>query len=190
MEPEVATPPNVLQLRVTLRAHLPIWRSLLVSPDATLADLHRVLQCVFDWDNDHEHLFTQNDVDYGPLGPDAFEDDRDERATPIGDLLKKPGDALIYLYDFGDEWCHDIQVEAARPLAPGEAVPSCLAGEGASPPMDIGGAFGYEAALEILHNPNHEEYEEMVEAFGPDFDTATFDPKQANDAIARMKRRK
>jgi hypothetical protein len=49
-----------------------------------------------------------------------------------------------------------------------------LAGRRACPPEDIGGIHGYMHLLEVLGNPDHEEYEEMADRFNLDF----FDPAQ------------
>lgn len=38
-------------------------------------------------------------------------------------------------------------------------LPLLIAGEGNTPPEDVGGESGYEEFLEIMANPSHEEYE-------------------------------
>jgi len=49
-KPEPDSPLSVYQLRVVLRGISPlIWRRLLVRSDATLAELHAVLQVAFSW---------------------------------------------------------------------------------------------------------------------------------------------
>ncbi|EOC99999.1 plasmid pRiA4b ORF-3 family protein [Caldisalinibacter kiritimatiensis] len=37
--------------------------------------------------------------------------------------------------------------------------PICIEGEGACPPEDVGGIGGYEEFLEVINDPNHEDYE-------------------------------
>jgi Plasmid pRiA4b ORF-3-like protein len=50
--------PDIYQLRIVLRGISPlIWRRLLVRSDTTLAQLHLVLQILFDWSNEHLHHF-------------------------------------------------------------------------------------------------------------------------------------
>lgn len=54
-----ASPIDVYQLRVVLRGISPlIWRGLLLRGDATLADLHDVLQIAFGWEDYHLHRFS------------------------------------------------------------------------------------------------------------------------------------
>jgi len=55
--------------------------------------------------------------------------------------------------------------------------PVCTAGKRGAVPEDIGGICGYENMLEILKDPEHEEYEDTVEWLGEYFDPEYFDPK-------------
>ena len=50
---------------------------------------------------------------------------------------------FVYVYDFGDSWVHDITVENIDQDDELDC-PICLAGKGACPPEDCGGAWGYE----------------------------------------------
>src|SRR5712664_2174397 len=72
--------PSIYQLRITLREISPlIWRRLLVCSGTTLAQLHIILQIVFDWSGEHlldagvdvafvqdrlGHANIQNTIDY------------------------------------------------------------------------------------------------------------------------------
>jgi hypothetical protein len=62
------------------------------------------------------------------------------------------------MYDFGDEWLHELVVQASLPVHP-EApdVPDCVSCTRASPPEDCGGVPGYEDALfhAFLSGPEH-----------------------------------
>ena len=41
-------------------------------------------------------------------------------------------------------------------------VPLCIDGERAGPPDDIGGIWGYKDIIEIVKNPKHPQYEDVV----------------------------
>ena len=51
----------------------------------------------------------------------------------LGEALGEPGDALQYVYDFGDSWTHRVELAAIRP-GDGPAEPSCIGGRGACAP--------------------------------------------------------
>jgi hypothetical protein len=67
---------------------------------------------------------------------------------------------VLYEYDMGDSWRHQVVVEEVRVESGNAAGPLCLGGERACPPEDSGGVHGYYQTLEILRNPRHEEYQD------------------------------
>ena len=197
MQDELArvTPPAALdsarsgllyQLKITLLGVTkpPVWRRVLV-PDITLRDLHDVIQLAMGWEDDHLHMFSTGGQDYGTPGMGL--DCADDARVRVSQILAGPGDRLRYTYDFGDDWEHDIVVEKTRPAAPGEARPSCVAGKGACPPEDCGGAWGYAELKEVLADPADEGHLDRLEWMG--LDTGEdFDPSEfsAADVNARL----
>jgi hypothetical protein len=59
----------------------------------------------------------------------------------------------------------------------GKQYPVCLAGGRACPPEDCGGIYAYAELLEIIKNPHHEQYLDMMDWLGDDFDLDLFDLK-------------
>jgi hypothetical protein len=58
---------------------------------------------------------------------------------------------VVYLYDFGDDWRHDIVVEKIAPAEAGIAYPRCIGGRRAAPEEDCGGIWAfneYQAELD------------------------------------------
>jgi hypothetical protein len=167
------TAKQVFQLKVTLTgSRPPIWRRLLVPTDFSLGDLHAVLQVSFGWADEHLHHFVVNGKmygtpDVGSFGPRVV----DEWQTPLQSVAR-PKSKLLYEYDFGDSWRHDIVVEKVVPAKEGEHYPSCTAGKRAGPLEDSGGVWGYEEKLEILADPEHEEHDDVrdwiPEGFAPE----------------------
>ncbi len=63
---------SVYQVLVTLQDIEPaIWRRLVLPPDLRRSKLHRVLDCVFDWDDYHLHQFLVGDTMYGVPDPNG-----------------------------------------------------------------------------------------------------------------------
>jgi hypothetical protein len=93
----------------------------------------------------------------------------------IADYFSMDNTKADYTYDFGDNWEHMIKLEKILPRDKNAKYPMCIAGKRASPPEDCGGIWGYGDFLEIIMNPEHEEYEEMLEWAGGEFDPEHFD---------------
>jgi Plasmid pRiA4b ORF-3-like protein len=177
----------VHQLKITLSgvSRPPVWRRVLVPADVTLGDLHEVIQVAMGWDDYHMHLFSVGGQEYG--SPDPELGHACDRKVLLSQVLSGPGDRLGYTYDFGDDWEHDIVLEETRSAVPEETYPSCVAGKGACPPEDCGGAWGYAGLKEILADPVHEDHQDMLEWLGLDAGK-DFDPKKfsVTDVNARL----
>ncbi|MDQ6884218.1 MAG: plasmid pRiA4b ORF-3 family protein [Candidatus Dormibacteraeota bacterium] len=100
----------------------PPGRRLLVSPDHTLAEFAEAIDVAFArWDHSHLHLFDFGDAGtYMPGGDEDDESVGDSERTPWRSLKFRPGVRFAYIYDLGDEWRHDCEVEVVD-LDPGEA---------------------------------------------------------------------
>lgn len=180
---------TIVQCRVELALVTPtVWRRLLVPGDAQMVRLHSILQVAFGWSDAHLHEFRIGDRCYGPADDDGDldEDQIDEVGITVVTALGLER-AFIYLYDFGDEWLHRIEVEevAIEPL--GLKVAVCLGGENASPPEDIGGVPGYQAFLEAVGDPSHDEHEDYLNWVGGSFDPAAFDLGLTNAKLQRLR---
>lgn len=149
----------------------PVWRRVSVPETFTFADLHLVIQAAFGWTNSHLYEFvdslynpalkftdTSVDLDMYDLGG------MDSRKSKLNRYFLESGDKMVYTYDFGDNWEHDVVLEEIRGSKDSE--PSCIAGKGACPPEDCGGIYGYEMMKEDDH-----------------VDPTEFDIEDADDAV-------
>jgi hypothetical protein len=162
------------QLKVTLRdvSKPPVWRRIVVPAALSLGLLHHIIQEAMGWEGSHLHVFRAGRKDYGDAHSDlGF---ADESKAVLAKVLARPGAVMRYTYDFGDEWEHDVVLEKVLPPEPVVRL-SCLAGKGACPPEDCGGAWGYANLKEALADPGHEDHEDLLEWLGLD-DAADFDP--------------
>jgi hypothetical protein len=171
-----------------------VWRSLSVPSDYTLADLHDVLQLAMGWTNSHLHQFQLGSARYSPPDPEEeFYDSvpaADSAGLRLFEIFPKAGESLVYEYDFGDGWEHSVKALAIRPAIDGVAIPRCLAGVGACPPEDCGGAGGYEGFLEAIRDTEHPEHDEMLAWCGGVFDPSSFDLIEVNGLLAKYQRRR
>lgn len=174
---------HIYQIKITLKhSRPPIWRRIQVTGDTKLGKLHRILQVAMGWTDSHLHAFRARGMDYGVPDPEFPGDTKNERNVRL-DRIADEGDTLIYEYDFGDGWEHELKVEKVMPAAPGARYPLCLAGKRACPPEDCGGIPGYEHLLEVFSNPAHEEYHDMQDWLGGELDPEAFDLNEVNDAL-------
>lgn len=194
------TSSGVYEVRITLaEIRPPIWRLVQVPSTMRLCCLHDVFQTVMGWTDTHLHQFEKNGKYWSV--PEYFEDDEDieildERRTKISDLLKAEGESVLYIYDLGDDWRHEVVLEKILPSPDTTVRPVCLSGERHCPPEDVGGTSGYEEFLEVVFDPHHKEYDLSVRwAGGPSalinaverFQPEGFDVKAVNATLARMR---
>jgi len=167
---------DVHRLKITLRGSKPpIWRRLEVPSGASLTRLHDAIQRSFGWDGSHLWVFSTPAGEYGVTGHGL--EVRSAASRKLSDVAPGRGERIRYIYDFGDDWEHDIVLEETRAAAPQETYPSCVAGKGACPPEDCGGAWGYAGLKEILADPSHEDHQDTLEWLGLDAGK-NFDPKK------------
>src|SRR5271167_1706040 len=140
------------------------WR-ILVPREITLRNLHRTLQTVMGWTNSHLHQFI--------LQRQKFFDPRhrvgtkvaDESRTRLGDLIWTAGARLLYEYDFGDGWQHELLLEEVL-LGDESFRQLCVAGDRNCPPEDCGGPHGVAELLEPLQDSTHPEHDDIREWVG------------------------
>jgi Plasmid pRiA4b ORF-3-like protein len=179
---------SVFQLKITLKnIRPPIWRRVLVPADMPLDELHGVIQVAMGWVDGHLHAFS---VDQGMaervFSRPEFELDsefEDERRFTVGQVLPQAGTKMLYEYDFGDGWDHDLLLEKILPHDPKVDLPLCLKGKRACPPEDCGGPWGYADLLEVLADPKHERHADLREWLGRDHDPEAFNIDEVNQVF-------
>ena len=113
------------------------------------------IQQAMGWENRHLHEFRHGkgrrlmDV-IGPDHPDPPRGDcfQDETKVTLKEFVGRRHFPvrLLYRYDFGDDWIHEIAIEG-RTTGGGDGLPILLEGERACPPEDCGGPPMYLACL-------------------------------------------
>jgi Plasmid pRiA4b ORF-3-like protein len=173
---------------VTLRVRIdlagttpPVWRRLELASDLFLDELHEIVQAAFGWTDSHLHRFGCGPAYYSaeteyylcPFSIDEGDEGVPEEQVRLDEVLVDVGDTLFYAYDFGDNWQHTIQLEAA--LARDASAPRaiCTGGRGPGPAEDCGGIGGY-ALLLAATDPGHPDHAaaraEYADLYGPDVD--------------------
>jgi len=143
------------------------------------------------WTNSHLHQFIKNRIFYTVKYPgdltwgEMNQIDYRKKKLRISDLLKAEKEKIIYEYDFGDGWNHDIILEKILADDDKANYPVCLSGKMNCPPEDCGGVWGYADMLEILKQPDHEEYDSYIEWLGGEFDPEYFNIDEVNKLLRK-----
>lgn len=154
-QPITSSPlPNQDKLSFSLKIQLrgimkpPIWREVIIPANLTFYQLHDVIQILFGWDGSHIWQFQEKPYDHGYIiGPtdsdsrlfsDTVSDDADR--TSVSTILKKAGDKMVYVYDFSDDWVHDISLRQVVEQPSDHC--ECIKWKSDNPIENIGGIHG------------------------------------------------
>lgn len=128
----------------------PVWRRLQIDGETSFKQLHKILQIAFDWEDYHLHGFfvrkTNQEslqhpyISIGPKDPDAgcSDFDYEESSQKISDWFKAEKDKIVYIYDFGDNWKHEIVLEKIFSPEPNVLYPLCIKVMREAPEEDCG----------------------------------------------------
>ncbi len=150
-------PSGSIRLHVELvLAPQPVWRRLRLDDRASFWDLHVAIQDVMGWTHRHRHLFS---VDHPVTGerlrlgiPGSGRYHGRQRVVPswevmVRDIGRPDHPPFLYTYHLGEQWQHEVALEAFEPVTAGLAAPACLDGAGGCPAEGCGGPERYAEML-------------------------------------------
>ncbi|MGH9176285.1 MAG: plasmid pRiA4b ORF-3 family protein, partial [Vicinamibacterales bacterium] len=167
-----------------------IWRVLRVPADLRLSELHRALQTVMGWLDQHPHQFEIAKRVFAPhdrtTASDAGWHCSSEDLT-IVEALAAGRDGITYIYDRGPEWRLRITRApgAWRPASKSAIV--CLDGYLAGPLDDSGGPAAYNAILAATLGRGPRLSRAVLARLGPNFDPERFDRSAINRELAHLR---
>jgi hypothetical protein len=185
---------STFTLKITLKEAEPkIERTVLVSSESSLYLLHHIIQEAMGWNNCHLYHFTVEKLSIGDLRlllMDGYDEmgmnPVDDKNYMLEDIFRQVGQKIDYLYDYGDDWEHEIELMAIENDPQCLVLPLLVNGKNACPPEDCGGTEGYREIKEILKNVRHKEYAATLGYVGAKFDPEKFDKKAAIKRIAKL----
>ena len=169
-----------------------VWRRLILPDNFTFFQFHKILQAAFGWKTTHLFLFSPTGYGGQPLIT-VLDDQSDQYDLPsnkvrIDDIFTTPKQKYVYVYDFGDDWAHNITLEEITQQEITHA--DCIAGEGACPPEDCGGPPGYEHLKKVMKIPHHRQHLEIRHwlqlPMGETWDASKFDLESVRTALKKL----
>ena len=143
---------SVCVLKVFLSGSKKIWRKIAIREGQTLHDLHNIVFEAFDRYDEHMYsfFFPHSPLKFNPhkiydssdeyTHPYACEDggvfssnSRNASMTTIESLALDEGQIFYYLFDFGDDWWHEIKIEKTDGPADNDKYPRITERKGQSP---------------------------------------------------------
>ena len=166
---------SIIEIKVILKDIEPaVTRTLQVPADMSLDRLHLTLQTAMGWTNSHLYMFEADRVTWGLADPDFGGDDLPANKSTLSQVIEDTGKKTInYVYDFGDNWEHEVKIGKMTEPVPGELYPRLTEVIGKCPPEDVGGFPGYDEFLDAMADPKHPEHQHLKDWYG-----GTFDPNQ------------
>ncbi len=161
------------QLRVKLSG-TDVWRELIIPAHITFLELHATIQYAMGWEFEHlyefaipkAHILVVDQFTYEQETSDTFpfggrEEEKLVLETEKVDEYLQANPKLIYTYDMGDNWEHEVKVKKQLTDYT-KLYPDLLAGEGDCPPEDSGGVPGYYQVLDAMADPKNPEYADLI----------------------------
>src|SRR5690625_4746696 len=144
----------IYQFKVTLQnVGVPVWRVVQIDGNATFYDLHQLIQANFEWFDYHLHYFDVRRTDGESVEGieittdttiDEFEvyyvsEKYDEKEEILADWFLKANDRMMYTYDVGDDWRHEIVLQKILIKEEGAIYPRCIDAKNIGPDEDSRG---------------------------------------------------
>jgi len=183
---------TVYELKVTINnIELLIWRTFQVPGGITLARLHEVLQIVMGWGEGHLYEFRSGKNRFGvpttEEGRFRRENVHDTRIVRLLEVLRLEGQKITYIYDFGDDWQHTIEVVKIVTVDSEFENCLCTGGQRACPPENCGSYPGYITLVEELKLPTDQRDADLMEWLEEGYDPQLFDIAEVNRQLKRLK---
>jgi hypothetical protein len=169
----------VFQFKINIKniSAPPVWRRIQIPSQWSFDRLHCVIQAAFGWGNCHQYLFSPRGWGSDPSNC------QNATKTKLRTYFKYTKQNFTYIYDFGDNWIHNILLEQI--IDENRINADLIDGKGKCPPDDCGGSNAYMDLKLILSDPDYPEYNEIREWIGMG-KTETWDPDQIDLNVLRQ----
>ena len=129
------------RFKVSLRDRPDIWRIIEIKENQMLSSLHKAIFKAFNRFEEHQYSFFisnkpyDKESEYTSPGLDTDGTCRLVTRIRIDSLALHPGQKFLYLFDYGDEWWHEVELIGVTEKVTGGSYPRVVKKQGKSPPQ-------------------------------------------------------
>ena len=127
------------RFKVSLKNNPDIWRIIDIKENQMLSSLHKAIFKAFDRIEEHEYSFFlsnkpyDKDTEFTSLVSDTGGNTKLATRIRIDSLALYGGPKFLYLFDYGDEWWHDIELLSVTQRVTRASYPRMVKKQGESP---------------------------------------------------------
>lgn len=132
----------IITLRVLLDTEGDVFRDIAIQDDLTFHDLHACIIDAFEWENNQMASFYESNDEWDkgdeiPLMDIAEEFGPNKKRTMeeviLSDVIKEPGQKMLYVFDFMLMWCFYIDIISIDSGKEGMEYPMLMVSVGDTP---------------------------------------------------------
>ncbi len=179
---------NIFKFRVIIDTELDVFRDIEIETNATFEKLHEAILDAFDFESGEMASFYMSNEQWEkgleiPLMDMALEAALSMKTTTLAEMVSKPSDKVLYVYDFMRMWIYYVELIEVKKDMPSTIYPRVALAYGDAPSQDskemdlFGSEFSEEEFNEVHGEVKDEEEadeDSMFEADQDFFDESEF----------------
>lgn len=191
--PKKLTNVNIFKFRVIIDTEQDVFRDIEIETDATFEQLHEALLDAFDFELGEMASFYMSNEQWEkgleiPLMEMAGDAALSMKSTKLSDMLSKPSEKVLYVYDFMRMWIFYVELMEVKKDMPSTIYPRVALVYGDAPSQDskemdlYGSEFSEDEFTEMHGDVNDEDEgdEDMFESGEDYFDESEFNGSYGN----------
>ena len=130
---------TIYTFKVSLKESPRVWRKIEIKGTQTLHHLHQAIFKAYERYDEHLYAFFlsnrkwDSSSEYGL--PDPESDAKNSRKATIDSLGLQAKKSFLYLFDFGDDWWHSVQLLGIKEVVSKGRYPRVVESQGEAPPQ-------------------------------------------------------
>jgi hypothetical protein len=180
---------NIFKFRVIIDTEQDVFRDIEIETDSTFEQLHEAVLDAFDFESGEMASFYMSNEQWEkgleiPLMDMAGDAALSMKSTKLSDMLSKPSEKVLYVYDFMRMWIFYVELMEVKKDAPSTIYPRVALVYGDAPSqdskeMDLFGSEFSEEEFNEMHGDvdgvdESDEDEDMFESGEDYFDESEF----------------